>query len=88
MLLAAQEGKVDRFCDDYKKPNNVTKADAFPIPHVEDFIDQVGQSHVTKVDLLKGDFWVPLTEHQEALESPSTQGSRFPSAVSAHSCCL
>lgn len=38
-------------------------ADAFPIPRLEDCIDQVGQAkYVTKVDLLKGYFQVPLTE--------------------------
>lgn len=64
MVLAAQEGKADRFCVYYRKPNNVTKADTFPIPRLEDCIDQVGQvKYVTKVDLLKGYFQVPLTEH-------------------------
>lgn len=63
VVFAAQEGKADRFCVDYRKPNSVTKADAFPIPRLEDCIDQVGQAqYVTKVDLLKGYFHVPLTE--------------------------
>lgn len=44
MVLAEQEGKEDRFCVDYRKPNNVTKADAFLIPHLKDCIDQVGQA--------------------------------------------
>lgn len=39
LVLATQEGKVDRFCVDYRKPNNVTKADAFPIPHLKDCIE-------------------------------------------------
>lgn len=43
VVLAAQERKADWFCVDYRKPNTVTKADAFPIPHVKDCIDQVGQ---------------------------------------------
>ncbi len=56
-MLAAQEGKADRFCVDHSKPNSVTKANAFPTPLLEDCIDQVGQTqYETKVDLLKSNF--------------------------------
>lgn len=63
VVLAAQEGRPDRFCVDFSKVNGVTKADAFPIPRLEGCIDQVGCAQfITKVDLLKGYFQVPLTE--------------------------
>ena len=51
-----------RFCTDYRKVNNVTKADSFPLPLVEDLVDRVGAAKfVTKLDLLKGYWQVPLT---------------------------
>ncbi|KAF7690629.1 hypothetical protein HF521_012433, partial [Silurus meridionalis] len=45
------------------KVNAVSKTDAFPIPRVDDCIDKVGQSKfLTKIDLLKGYWCVPLTK--------------------------
>ncbi len=43
--------------------NAVTKPDSFPLPLMEDCIDKVGSARfVTKLDLLKGYWQVPLTE--------------------------
>ena len=42
--------------------NNVTKPDSFPLPRMEDCIDQVGSAKfVSKFDLLKGYWQVPLS---------------------------
>ena len=41
-------------CTDYKKVNSVTKTDSFPVPRMNDCIDNIGQAkYVTKFDLLK-----------------------------------
>ena len=62
-LLVPKPDKTFRFCTDYRKVNAVTKTDSFPIPRMEDCIEQVGHSkYVTKLDLLKGYYQVPLTE--------------------------
>ncbi|KAL0153620.1 hypothetical protein M9458_051100, partial [Cirrhinus mrigala] len=46
----------------YRKVNSVTKPDSFPLPRVEDCVDRVGSArYVTKLDLLKGYWQVPLT---------------------------
>ena len=42
--------------------NKVTKSDSYPIPRVDDCIDRIGNArYVTKFDLLKGYWQVPLT---------------------------
>ena len=42
--------------------NLITKADSYPIPRVEDCIDKIGGAeYVSKFDLLKGYWQVPLT---------------------------
>ena len=47
---------------DYRKVNSVTKTDTFPIPQFDDCIDNIGQAkYVTKFDLLKGFWQIPLT---------------------------
>lgn len=51
-----------RLCVDYRKVNALTKADSFPIPRIEDCIDRIGTAKfVTKFDLLKGYWQVPLS---------------------------
>ena len=61
-LLVAKSDGGYRFCTDFRKVNLVTKADSYPIPRIEDCIDKVGSSqYVSKFDLLKGYWQVPLT---------------------------
>ena len=62
VLVPKADGSY-QFCTDFRKVNTVTKSDSFPLPRVEDCIDSVGLSHyITKFDLLKGYWQVPLTE--------------------------
>ena len=57
-----------RFCTDFRKANNVTKSDCFPLPRIEDCIDRIGSSQfVSKFDLLKGYWQVPLSERAKAI---------------------
>lgn len=61
-LLAEKSDGTPRFCTDFRKVNAVTKPGSFPLPRLDDCIDQVGSaSFVTKLDLLKGYWQVPLT---------------------------
>ncbi|KAL7839440.1 hypothetical protein SRHO_G00260980 [Serrasalmus rhombeus] len=61
LLVPKPDGTV-RFCTDYRKVNAVTKPDSFPLPRMEDCVDKVGSAlYVSKLDLLKGYWQVPLT---------------------------
>jgi len=61
-LLVPKSDGTYRFCTDYRKVNTVTKSDSYPIPRVEDCIDRIGcAQYVSKIDLLKGYWQVPLT---------------------------
>ena len=61
VMVPKPDGSI-RFCTDCRKVNEVTKTDAYPIPRVDDCIDKVGKAKVlTKIDLLKGYWCVPLT---------------------------
>jgi len=62
-LLVPKADGTQRFCTDYRRVNAVTKPDSFPLPLMEDCIDNVGSAcFVTKLDMLKGYWQVPLTE--------------------------
>ena len=52
-----------RFCTDFRKVNDKTKSDSFPIPRIPDCIDQIGNAKfVSTFDMLKGYWQVPLTQ--------------------------
>lgn len=61
-LLTPKSDGTPRFCTDYRKVNAVTVSDSFPLPRMEDCIDSIGPAKfITKLDLLKGYWQVPLT---------------------------
>ncbi len=63
-IIVPKSDGTARFCTDYRKVNAITKPDSFPLPHMEDCVDRVGSAtFVSKLDLLKGYWQVPLTPH-------------------------
>lgn len=59
-----------RFCTDYRKLNSLTKPDCFPLPRIDDCVDHVGSARfVSKFDLLKGYWQVPLTSRAKELSA-------------------
>ena len=69
VLVPKPDGTV-RFCTDFRKVNLLTITDSFPLPRIEDCIDRIGNSrYVTKMDLLKGYWQVPLTNRAKQLSA-------------------
>lgn len=61
-LLAPKSDGICRFCKDFRKVNAVTVPDSFPLPRKEDCIGSIGPAvFITKLDLLKGYWQLPLT---------------------------
>ena len=57
-------------CTDYRKVKSVTKTDTFPIPRMDDCNDEVGKAkYVTKFDLLKGFWQIPLTDRAKEISA-------------------
>ncbi|XP_071950797.1 uncharacterized protein [Antedon mediterranea] len=62
-ILVPKPDKSYRFCTDYRKVNAKSTTDSYPIPRIDDCIDRVGSAKfVSKFDLLKGYWQIPLTE--------------------------
>ena len=62
-VLVPKAGGGYRLCTDYRKVNSLTVADSYPLPVIDDIVDSIGQSKfVTKLDLLKGYYQIPLTD--------------------------
>ena len=69
-VLVNKSDGTPRFCTDYRKVNAITKADAYPIPRIDDCIDRIGRAkYITKFDLLKGYWAVPLTERAKQISA-------------------
>ena len=69
ILVPKPDGSY-RMCTDYRKVNSATKTDTFPIPRMDDCIDKVGKArYVTKFDLLKGFWQVPLTDRAKEISA-------------------
>ena len=69
-ILVPKPDKSYRFCTEFCKVNAVTKADSYPLPRIEDCIDRVGHSrYVSKFDLLKGYWQVPLTDRAKEISA-------------------
>ena len=65
-------------CTDYRKANSATKTDSFPILRIDDCIDKVGNSkYVTKFDLLKGFWQVPLTDRAKEVSAFATPNGLY-----------
>ena len=59
-----------RMCTDHRKVNSVSKSDTFPISRMIDCIDKVGNArYITKFDLLRGFWQVPLTERAKEISA-------------------
>ena len=67
VLVPKSDGTVHS-CTDFRKLNALTKTDSFPLPRIEDCIKRIGKArYVTKLDLLKGYWQIPLTDHAKQL---------------------
>ena len=62
-ILVPKPDSTYQFCTDFRRVNALTKSDSYPIPQVDDCIDQIGHSqYISKIDLLKGYWQVPLSD--------------------------
>ena len=62
-ILVPKPDGTSRFCSDFRKLNSVTKPDCFPLPRIDDLVDEVGSAKfVSKFDLLKGFWQIPMSE--------------------------
>ena len=62
VLVQKKDGTL-RFCIDYRNLNSVTKLDKFPLPRIDDLLDQLGQSqYFTTLDLAAGYWQVKVSE--------------------------
>ena len=69
ILVPKHDGRF-RFCTDFRKVNDKTKSDSFPIPRIADCIDQIGNAKfVSTFDMPKGYWQLPLTQRARKISA-------------------
>ena len=62
VLMKKKDGTV-RFCVDYRKVNNITRKDAYPLPRIDTTLDTLsGSQWFSTLDLLSGYWQVEVEE--------------------------
>ena len=76
VVMVRKRDETHRFCVDYRKLNAVTKADTFPLPHIDDLLDQLGQArYFSLVDLASGYWQIRMSaESREKTAFATPQG--------------
>ena len=60
VLVKKSDGSL-RLCVDYRRLNQVSQFDAYPMPRVEELIDRIGKSkYISTMDLARGYWQVPM----------------------------
>ena len=66
MVIMKKKDDTIRLYVDYRRLNSKTVMDAYPMPRVDDILDQVGQAkYITTLDLAKGYWQVPVAEDDQ-----------------------
>lgn len=77
-LLVKKPDQTFRPCTDFRKVNRVTKPDSFPLPRLDDCVDKVGSAKfVSKFDLLKGYWQVPLSKRAQEISAFITSSGLY-----------
>ena len=65
-------------CIDFRKVNLVTKDDPFPLPRIEELIENLSVAkYITTLDLTKGYYQVPLEESSKAKTAFITHNGKY-----------
>ncbi len=67
-----------RFCNDFRRLNQVSEFDGYPMPRVDELLDRLGRARfISTLDLTKGYWQVPLTDEAKPKTAFSTPSGHW-----------
>ena len=77
-ILVPKGDGTFRMCTDFRKVNQLTISDSYPLPRIDDIIDEIGNAtFVTKLDLLRGYYQVRLSPRAQKISAFITPNGLF-----------
>ena len=77
VLVGKPDGSI-RFCNDYRKLNEISLFDTYPMPRVDELVERLGPARfISTLDLTKGYWQVPLTPQAKPKTAFSTPDGAF-----------
>ncbi|KAI2645181.1 Transposon Ty3-I Gag-Pol polyprotein [Labeo rohita] len=77
VLVPKPDGTL-RFCNDYRRLNEVSDFDSYPMPRVDELLEHLGRArYITTLDLTKGYWQVPLTDEAKPKTAFSTPSGHW-----------
>jgi len=74
VIVRKKDGKP-RFCIDFRKVNEVTNRDAYPLPHISATLDKLrGAKYLSTIDLKQGYWQVPLAQKSRPITAFTVPG--------------
>lgn len=75
IVLAKKKDNSYRFCIDYRRLNEVTEKDAYPLPQINATLDKLkGAKYLSTIDLKSGYWQVPLARESKPLTAFTVPG--------------
>nr|XP_015210947.1 PREDICTED: uncharacterized protein LOC107078390 [Lepisosteus oculatus] len=66
VLIPRPDGTI-RFCNNFKRLNEISRFDAYPMPCIDELIERLGNArYISTLDLTKGYWQVPLAKEDKA----------------------
>ena len=73
IVLVKKKDQSLRLCVDYRKLNQASEGDAYPMPRIDELINRVGgATYISTLDLVKGYWQVPVAQEDRAKTAFST----------------